>query len=221
MKADEDGEYFIDRSPQFFPIILDYLRGEDVEERVSELNQMQRKMLHKELEFYCIQFDQSSKRTVTTEQPNSGFAGSLRPIFTQYIFYNKEWKTYVSKKPLSQYRSRFRITIHHKSSEHVWSFIIGVTTRLQDNLCPVYMTHVKEKAWGITYTGDKISGDEPHVYTNALPARCTITVEVNFFNGKLVFYIDGNPKGVAFTIPIDEPLYPAISVACHMDISIA
>jgi dsDNA-specific endonuclease/ATPase MutS2 len=53
-QPDEYNEYFIDRSPTHFPIILNFLRGYDVEERVSSLDAPSRRELEDDIDYYNI-----------------------------------------------------------------------------------------------------------------------------------------------------------------------
>jgi hypothetical protein len=53
-QPDDDGEFFIDRSPQYFQIILDYLRNPTKELDLSDLNEKQLKEFFYEVDFYSI-----------------------------------------------------------------------------------------------------------------------------------------------------------------------
>jgi DNA anti-recombination protein RmuC len=54
MKPDDDGEYFLDRNPEYFSIILDYLRGVDIEEQLLEYSSAQLSQLIQEVDYYGI-----------------------------------------------------------------------------------------------------------------------------------------------------------------------
>jgi len=57
MNPDQDGEYFIDRNPKHFPLILDYLRNQHsvaVQKKISSLNCIELEELHEEVDYYGI-----------------------------------------------------------------------------------------------------------------------------------------------------------------------
>jgi hypothetical protein len=54
VQPDEDGEYFIDRNPKLFPIILDYLRGYDVKPHIKSLSSSFKKQLTEEIEYFKL-----------------------------------------------------------------------------------------------------------------------------------------------------------------------
>jgi WD40 repeat protein len=51
-EPDADGEHFIDRKPQQFHVILDFLRGYNVEKRIASLDDVQRQILQDDVDFY-------------------------------------------------------------------------------------------------------------------------------------------------------------------------
>jgi WD40 repeat protein len=53
-EPDQDGEYFIDRNPDQFGLILDHLRGYDISERVKILNKAQLQVLELDVDYYNI-----------------------------------------------------------------------------------------------------------------------------------------------------------------------
>ncbi len=54
-QPDEDGEYFIDRNPKYFEIILDWMRNNRcLTSGVMELSKNKKEMLKKEAEFYLL-----------------------------------------------------------------------------------------------------------------------------------------------------------------------
>jgi hypothetical protein len=53
-EPDENGEYLIDRNPSQFQIILDFLRGYEIRERLGELNTAQRSILRNDVDYYNI-----------------------------------------------------------------------------------------------------------------------------------------------------------------------
>ncbi len=53
-EPDADGEHFIDRNPQQFHVILDFLRGYNVEKRIASLDDVQRQILQDDVDFYNI-----------------------------------------------------------------------------------------------------------------------------------------------------------------------
>jgi BTB/POZ domain len=52
--ADNDGSYFIDRNPNMFHYILDFLRGEELEPELGQLSKDKAAMLKREAEFYSL-----------------------------------------------------------------------------------------------------------------------------------------------------------------------
>jgi len=53
----EDGSYFIDRNPALFPLVLDFIRGEEVD--TDDMSSRELKLLLKEAQFYhCIELEQ-------------------------------------------------------------------------------------------------------------------------------------------------------------------
>jgi hypothetical protein len=54
MEPDDEGEYFIDRDPTHFDIILNHLRGVDVASKIKEMTTSQREFLQQEVNFYGI-----------------------------------------------------------------------------------------------------------------------------------------------------------------------
>lgn len=59
-KPDKDGEYFVDRSPKHFGLILDYLRDPKrgvalVSRRVEKFDDLERDEFEMEVDFYQIQ----------------------------------------------------------------------------------------------------------------------------------------------------------------------
>ena len=58
-QPDEDGEYFVDRDPRFFPSILNYLRmlksNTNPEFRIGFLNNHEKRSLYEEVDFYQIE----------------------------------------------------------------------------------------------------------------------------------------------------------------------
>lgn len=53
-EPDEDGEFFIDRNPKYFALILDHLRGVDIGMTVADLSRSERDLFYQEVSFYCI-----------------------------------------------------------------------------------------------------------------------------------------------------------------------
>jgi hypothetical protein len=53
-QPDEDGEYFIDRNPEHFHLILDYLRNPTKEVNLNEMTKKQLEDFHYEVDFYAI-----------------------------------------------------------------------------------------------------------------------------------------------------------------------
>eukprot|EP01080_Neovahlkampfia_damariscottae_P008236 gene8236-61_t len=53
-QPDEDGEYFIDRNPEYFHLILDYLRNPTKDLDLSDLNPKQLKEFQYEVDYYSI-----------------------------------------------------------------------------------------------------------------------------------------------------------------------
>jgi len=51
-KPDEDGSYFIDRDPKYFPIILNYLRNNTLD--IKEMSHKELRALKEEIEYYQI-----------------------------------------------------------------------------------------------------------------------------------------------------------------------
>jgi WD40 repeat protein len=54
-QPDEDGEYFIDRNPGRFDIILEHLRGHDVKTLIAQLSNEERQTLQKDVDYYNVQ----------------------------------------------------------------------------------------------------------------------------------------------------------------------
>jgi len=54
MQPNEDGEYFIDRNPTHFALILDHLRGIDVKKDVRDLSRRERELFIQEVHYYGI-----------------------------------------------------------------------------------------------------------------------------------------------------------------------
>jgi hypothetical protein len=61
-KPDKNGEYFIDRNPKHFHLILDYLRNPTKEVNLRELTTVQEEEFYDEVDFYSIE---SLKRNST------------------------------------------------------------------------------------------------------------------------------------------------------------
>eukprot|EP01080_Neovahlkampfia_damariscottae_P006290 gene6290-10297_t len=73
-KPDLDGAYFIDRSPEYFPLILDYLRNptKDLNLLSSHLKDKRQKVdFQYELDFYCIQQEEIDN-LIILDTPTSG-----------------------------------------------------------------------------------------------------------------------------------------------------
>jgi hypothetical protein len=100
-KPDLEGAYFIDRSPEYFPIILDYLRNptKDLNLMTSHLTERrQQQDFQCELDFYCIEREQEENTihmdtvsslmtlkdsTLTKEKGNYGYAFSSSKLPTE------------------------------------------------------------------------------------------------------------------------------------------
>jgi hypothetical protein len=54
-QPDDDGEYYVDRDPTYFRIILNHLRGVDIKNAFSSKNQWERSLIQQEIEFYQIE----------------------------------------------------------------------------------------------------------------------------------------------------------------------
>jgi hypothetical protein len=54
-QPDDDGEYYVDRDPTYFRIVLNHLRGVDVKKALSGLNQWEKSLIQQEVEFYQIE----------------------------------------------------------------------------------------------------------------------------------------------------------------------
>jgi hypothetical protein len=64
---DDDGQYFIDRNPKYFSIILDHFRGYKVKSQIDKLSNDEKEMLRVEVDFYNVQsmfefFDEMKKK---------------------------------------------------------------------------------------------------------------------------------------------------------------
>jgi hypothetical protein len=99
-KPDLEGAYFIDRSPEYFPIILDYLRNptKDLKLMTSHLTERRKQQdFQCELDFYCIAIEQQENvipidtvsslmklkdSTLTKEKGNYGYAFSSRKLLS-------------------------------------------------------------------------------------------------------------------------------------------
>jgi WD40 repeat protein len=53
-QPDDNGEYFIDRDPAVFPIILNHLRGIEVKAQIAELTSSQKEILKSDIDYYYI-----------------------------------------------------------------------------------------------------------------------------------------------------------------------
>jgi len=53
-EPDEDGEYFIDRNPSHFQLILDHLRGIDVKSQIDSMTRLEKSQLFNEVDYYLI-----------------------------------------------------------------------------------------------------------------------------------------------------------------------
>jgi len=118
----EDGSYFIDRNPEFFPLILDYIRGEELD--TDELSSKELKQIVKEAQFYhCIELEQlltqskfiSNSHLVWTNGANAAITENGKRATASgsacYVYVNEPIKT--SKK------QTIKISIDTKSNAWV------------------------------------------------------------------------------------------------------
>jgi hypothetical protein len=54
-QPDQDGEYYVDRDPAYFPIILNHMRGVDVKKKLAGLHLWEKSLIQQEVEFYQIE----------------------------------------------------------------------------------------------------------------------------------------------------------------------
>jgi hypothetical protein len=183
----QDGSYFIDRNPDFFPLILDYIRGEEID--TEDFTSKELKLLSKEANFYhCIEFVQllnqskgvtsSSNLTWTNGAHATITEGGKRATATGsacYVFVNEPIKT--SKK------QSIKISIDTKTN--AWVHIafgkqksfpqLGYYHSSQNNLFQ-FMYHVNQGS---------VNGK------TGFPAKGVATIELFIDKNQLTFTVDG------------------------------
>jgi len=196
----EDGSYFIDRNPDLFPLILDYIRGEELE--TEDLTSKELKLLLKEAQFYhCIELEQllsqskvvSSSNYVWTNGANATITDSgKRATATSsscYVYVNEPIKT--TKKQV------IKLAIDTKTN--AWIHIALGSQKSFPQLGYYYSS--QNGVFGFMYHVNQGSVNGK----TGFPAKGVATIELVIEKKQVTFSVDGvKQEGIW---PLNEDVY--------------
>jgi hypothetical protein len=220
MQLDEDGEIFIDRDPTHFRIILNHLRGVEVNKAIALLNEGEKENLEQEIDFYQInsmfhwfpdkfrlnlklmgvnilpKFDKEYSNSIVTVLGDGHRVKSIC----------QDWKGCIAKDPCNYYCIRL--------IQNCNLLMIGIAPKINFintsygfEICGWYMN---------TYNGTKFSQnrDSGTNYCNEPCKKKGTIIEVRVEDGNCSYIVNGKNFGIAYTnLPNDDSLYPAFYIA--------
>ncbi len=97
----EEGEYFVDRNPKYFPIMLDHLRGYNVQNQINKLSKKKRATLYQDVLYYRV--------------------NSMLAYFSKNSKHNYKFACLKSKKKIAVFNSNLRYVMKLKAKSKLRS----------------------------------------------------------------------------------------------------
>eukprot|EP01080_Neovahlkampfia_damariscottae_P008902 gene8902-850_t len=206
---DKDGEYFIDRNPMYFDIILDYLRAPEKEIYFGGLSEQQIKEFKTEVDFYCIN---SLKEILENPKFEVFSIGNLlnckrlsESKFRITKFDSSNWNANVTFLPAK----KWKITV-------VSGFDLAMIGFVDKKYIDPNGKNITKGYFAYTNSGVKCST----MNLNANYGRGFRNAVVSLENGELSYILNGISYGKAFT-GLSENLLPSIDIfssRCVIDV---
>eukprot|EP01118_Nematostelium_gracile_P016349 TRINITY_DN6749_c0_g1_i2.p1 TRINITY_DN6749_c0_g1~~TRINITY_DN6749_c0_g1_i2.p1 ORF type:complete len:316 (-),score=67.77 TRINITY_DN6749_c0_g1_i2:83-1009(-) len=205
-KPDNQGEYFIDRSPKHFALIIDYLRSEKLD--LSQLTEIEKEELEEELDYYQIPISSNDTRLSSSQWC---WDDQIKIPIIRLFDNNRSAETtsqgscaVIGDKPVTTFQ--VKVDTHGSS----WA-MVGMAPKTQQ-----MNSHFYHKCgWHLYFNGALYSqdGDSNRPYATKIPDNAVVGVNYDREKGTISFSVDGQDKGIAFKgIPNDITLYPCVQL---------
>jgi len=208
-KPAEDGCYFIDKNPNVFHIILDYLRGEELD---LEITPTEKKHLIRDAQFYQLEelaeMLEGTAEFVFTKSPNGDLSNNNKTFTKNRGGTGWNCNTLGSRGCLSGIH-QWLVTLENNCTNLMIGVAPASTNQSGTNYttCGFYFYACN----GTLYSQDNIRGK---AYYN-LPCHVQstkITVKLDMNAKTLTFAVNGNWLPVAFTNLPSTTLFPSFDV---------
>lgn len=246
LQADEDGSFFINRSPRVFCYIMEYLRGEELAFHL--LTENERAALARDADFYmlpALQLElaaQQQQLFVKGFKPRPYQGWRPAPCHTlksdnAFVERAKGGEGAVAYDVLlsgtEEIRRpgvyKFRIRLHNTGLRGRSAFVGVASAIAAKEFQPPGPAGFSQPLWLIyTGNGDLYSGPPLNQWASQWPGAVAcrngdvVGVAVDTFAGTISFSVNGDELGIAFKdVPMDQPLYPcAMAISCGTKLAI-
>jgi len=212
----EDGSYFIDRNPTLFPLILDFIRGEELE--TEDMNPRELKMLLKEAQFYhLIELEtRLSVNTVVGKTSNLTWTNGANATITEngkratasgsscYVFVDQAIST--TKK------QTIKISVDTKTNS--WVHICLGSQKSLPSLGYYYSSQQSLMAFMYHVNQGNVNGKTGY------PSKSVATIELFIEAKSVTFSVDGVKQPDSWVLPesvflVVDPYHTGSTVLLH------
>jgi len=196
----DDGSYFIDRNPEFFPLILDYVRGEELDS--EDLSSKEIKQILKEAQFYhCIELEQLLTQTKFISHSNLVWTNGANANITDngkratattsacFVYVNEPFKT--SKK------QSIKISVDTKNNS--WVHIALGTQKSFPQLGYYYSSQNSVFSFMYHVNQGNVNGK------TGFPTKTVAAIELFIEKKQVTFTVDGVKQEGSW--PLTEEVY--------------
>jgi hypothetical protein len=212
IKACEDGSYFIDRNPTLFPIVLDFIRGEEIE--TNDMSPKEVKQLLKEAQFYhLIELEQLLTRTRSLNLVWTNGSGATitengkratASASACYVYVNEPIKTTT--------KQTIKISVDTKTNS--WVHIALGTAKSFPSLGYYYSSQNNLFAFMYHVNQGNVNGK------TGFPCKSVATIELVIEHKAVTFSVDGVKQEQSFPLPeevflVVDPYHTGSTVLLH------
>eukprot|EP01125_Pyxidicula_operculata_P002678 TRINITY_DN12525_c0_g1_i1.p1 TRINITY_DN12525_c0_g1~~TRINITY_DN12525_c0_g1_i1.p1 ORF type:complete len:315 (+),score=53.20 TRINITY_DN12525_c0_g1_i1:16-960(+) len=198
-KPDSDGEYFINRDPECFGMIAEYLRSREWKIREG-LRKDELEKLRSDIEYYQLEAPQIFGKFTWSTCGEYGKISESGVLFTKTA---SGWNTGCIASPTyeSMMSTSFRTTIKFENNVGSNSVMVGVAS---PDTFKLNGSSYSRSGWYLYCSNGCLysqSGESDKKYCEPINTGQAIEVVLNKNEGTLSFSVDGVDKGVAYSHP--------------------